>query len=168
MFNEITTNAIQKAFEKPLAGERPPGRSAAGAPHPGPPGRLQDLSAVVGQGPPRPFRRPRPDRRSAPDCRARARDPRVRKTRVLDHRCQPEREEAARPRRAIHQENNESIEVANEAAAKRHRHRRSRTPTTSFSPSPPARRGGTRSRPSSRPRSSRRPRASCASASSGP
>ena len=34
-------------------GERPPGGGAAGAPRAGPAGRLQDLAAAVGQGPPR-------------------------------------------------------------------------------------------------------------------
>jgi DNA topoisomerase I len=50
MFNEITANAVKKAFEQPARGEPAPGGGAAGAAHPGPPGGLQDLAAAVGQG----------------------------------------------------------------------------------------------------------------------
>ena len=67
MFNEITKKAIEKAFETPRPGEHQPGGCAAGAPRAGSPGGLQDLSAAVGQGAPRPFRRPRADRRAARD-----------------------------------------------------------------------------------------------------
>ena len=65
MFNEITKKAIEKAFEKPGAGERQSGGRAAGAPRAGPPGGLQDFAAAVGQSAARTFRRPRADRGAA-------------------------------------------------------------------------------------------------------
>ncbi len=62
-------------------GQHQPGRCPAGAPRARPPRRLQDLSAALGQSPPRPLRRPRPDRRRARHRGTRTRNPRVRQSR---------------------------------------------------------------------------------------
>ena len=59
MFNEITKKGVLSALEHPDDDRQADGRRAAGAARPRPPGRLQDQPAAVGQGPPRPERRPR-------------------------------------------------------------------------------------------------------------
>ena len=108
MFNEITANAIKKAFEKPgsvnlhLVDAQQARRILD---------RLVGYKispAAVGQSPARAFGRTRPDRRAAADCRPRARDPRVRQARVLDHRRPAQRQEAAGADGALHQEERRS------------------------------------------------------------
>ena len=95
MFNEITKNAIEKAFEKPVPGERPPGGRAAGAPRARPAGGLQDLAAAVGQGAARAVR----GRVQTVALRLiveREREIRAfDQARILDHRRRPEGQEAA-------------------------------------------------------------------------
>ena len=65
MFNEITKKAIHEATRAPAGDRRADGRRAAGAPRARPAGRLQDQPAALGQGPPRPQRRPRAVGRAA-------------------------------------------------------------------------------------------------------
>ena len=101
MFNEITKNAIQKAFEKPLTVNVQLVGRATGEACSRSPGRLQDLAAAVGQGPPRTFCGTRPNCRVASDRGAGARNPRIPKARILDHRCQSRCEKAAGPESAL-------------------------------------------------------------------
>ena len=61
------------------------GGRAAGAPRPRSARRLQDQPAALGQGPPRPQRRPRAVGRAEAGVRSRARDRRVRARGVLEH-----------------------------------------------------------------------------------
>ncbi len=104
MFNEITAKAVQKAFETPLAVNLNLVDAQQARRILGPAGGLQNLAAALGQSAPRTLRRPRANRGAAADCGPRARNPRLHKTRVLDHRRPAQRQEAAGPHRALHQE----------------------------------------------------------------
>ena len=84
-FNEITKKAVQEALKHPRADRREDGRRAAGAPRARSAGRLQDQPAALGQGPPRPERRPRAVGGAEADLRSRARDRSVRPGGVLEH-----------------------------------------------------------------------------------
>ena len=88
-FNEITEGAIREAFASPRDIDQQPRRRPAGAPHRRPPRRLHAEPAAVAQGPRRPVGRARAVGRGAPGRRARARDPRVHRPRVLDARGAP-------------------------------------------------------------------------------
>ena len=93
MFNEITKKGVLAALEQPDDDRQEDGRRAAGAPRARSAGRLQDQPAALGQGAPRPERRPRAVGRAEAGLRPRARDRGVRARGVL------ERHRAARRRR---------------------------------------------------------------------
>ena len=82
------------------ADRRPQGERPAGAPHPGPAGRLQGEPDPLAQHQDRPVGRPGPDRRPPAHRRARARDPRVHAAGVLEHRgaAAPRTGRPSRPR----------------------------------------------------------------------
>ena len=119
MFNEITKNAIQKAFRKTVLGQSPPGRRPAGSPHyPGPSGRLQNLAPPVGQSSPRALRGTRPNRRPAHDRRPFEREIRAFQKREywsIDVNLAAKKP----PQLSAHlaKKNNENVEIANAAGA---------------------------------------------------
>ena len=84
-FNEITKKAVQEALKHPARHRREDGRRAAGAPRARSAGRLQDQPAALGQGAPRPERRPRAVGGAEAGLRPRARDRGVRPRGVLEH-----------------------------------------------------------------------------------
>ena len=83
MFNEITSNAVKKAFDQPAGGQRGPGRRAAGAACPGPAGGIQDFPAAMGQGSARTVGGTRADRCAPADRRSRTGNPRLRQAGIL-------------------------------------------------------------------------------------
>ena len=85
-FNEITEPAIRGGVRQPARHRHGPRRRAAGAPDRRPARRLHAEPADVPQGPRRPVSRSRPVGRRPARRRARARDPRLHRPRVLDAR----------------------------------------------------------------------------------
>ena len=88
-FSEITEGAIREAFANPRDIDQRPRRRPAGPPDRRPPRRLHAEPAPVAQGPRRPVGRARPVGRRPPRRRARARDRRLHRARVLDARGDP-------------------------------------------------------------------------------
>ena len=160
-FNEITKKAVKEALNASARHRREDGGRAARPPRARSPGRLQDQPAALGQGPPRPERRPRAVGRAEADLRSRTRDREVRArsstgtcSRASPGRSRPEFEAK------LHKKNGDNIVPANEdriergprriSRARRGPSRRSRRRSASATP----RRRSSRAS-CSRPRASR-------------
>ena len=154
---------------RPPARDRPePRRRPADAPDRRPPGRLHAQPAALAQGPRRPVGRPRPVGRRPPGRRARARDPRLHRPRVLDARgAARDRRRARRFTAELVRIDGKAVDIGDGETAERHADRASAAlrPVVDVDRDAPDKRNP--APPFTTARSSRRRAASSASAPSG-